>query len=205
MHIVFLPGAGGAAEFWHPLGNLLPSEWRKTYLSWPGLGNQVHDPDVNGFDDLVALAEKTIPGSAVVVAQSMGGIVGVRLALEFPEKVSRLVLVASSGGLDVSGMGGANWRDAYLADFPASRKWITTDLPDFSREIPDIACPTLLIWGDCDPISPLAVGKHLSTLIRQSKLQIIEGGDHNLGRERAHDIAPSLIAHATGARGMKTH
>jgi hypothetical protein len=34
--VMFLPGALGAAEFWHPVGNLLPNEWKKVYLAWPG-------------------------------------------------------------------------------------------------------------------------------------------------------------------------
>jgi pimeloyl-ACP methyl ester carboxylesterase len=60
---------------------LLPATWNETYLSWPGLGSEPHDPQINGFDDLVALAEKEICGPTVLVAQSMGGIVAVRLAL----------------------------------------------------------------------------------------------------------------------------
>ena len=38
-HLLFLPGASGAASFWHPLGALLPASWRKSYLNWPGLGH----------------------------------------------------------------------------------------------------------------------------------------------------------------------
>ena len=195
MHIVFLPGAGGAAEFWHPLGELLPLEWEKTSLSWPGLGNEAHEPQIDNFDGLLELTVQKIPGQAVIVAQSMGGIVGVRLALKYPEKVSHLVLVATSGGVDVAGLGGAEWRSSYLVSFPNSRTWITTEKPDHSADIPNIACPTLLIWGDDDPISPVAVGKHLSERIKHSRLHIILGGTHNLGRDRALEIAPLVIEH----------
>lgn len=79
-HILFLPGAGGSPAFWRPLGDLLPAAWRKTYLGWPGLGVQPHDPAVQGIDDLVALAARQIDRPCVVAAQSMGGIVAVRLA-----------------------------------------------------------------------------------------------------------------------------
>lgn len=195
MHLVFLPGAGGAAEFWHPLGALLPPQWEKTYLSWPGLGNEAHEPQIDSFDGLLELTAQKIPGQAVIVAQSMGGIVGVRLALQYPEKVGHLVLVATSGGVDVAGLGGEEWRSSYLASFPNARTWITTEKPDHTADIPHIACPTLLIWGDDDPISPIAVGKHLSELINHSTLKIIAGGTHNLGRERAVDIAPLVIEH----------
>jgi pimeloyl-ACP methyl ester carboxylesterase len=198
MHIVFLPGAGGAAEFWHPLGALLPSDWKKTYLSWPGLGNQPHDPAVTGFEDLVRLATEKISGPTVVVAQSMGGIVGVRLALKLPEKITHLVLVATSGGIGVSSLGGEDWRHSYLSNFPNSQRWITTEKPDHSADVTSITCPTLLIWGDSDPISPPLVGERLSSLIKGSKLRIIADGNHDLGRERSHEIAPIIIDQIKG-------
>lgn len=197
MHIVFLPGSGGAAEFWHPLGALLPSSWRKTYLSWPGLGNQPHDPAVNGFDDLVRLVTQKIDGPTVIIVQSMGGIVGIRAALKHPEQITHLILVATSGGIDLSDMELEEWRDSYLSAFLNSQKWITTERPDHSADILNIACPTLLIWGDSDAISPPAVGKRLSSLIRESTLHIVVDGDHDLGRERAEEIAPLVIDHIT--------
>jgi len=200
MHVVFLPGAGGAAEFWHPLGALLPADWKKTYLSWPGLGNQPHDPAVRGFDDLVQLAAAKIDGPVIVVAQSMGGIVGVRLALSMPGMITHLVLVATSGGIDVSGLGCQDWREAYLTNFPQSQTWIATERPDHAADIPAIACPTLLIWGDSDPISPPAVGERLSHLIKHSALRVIAGGDHDLGRERAHEIAPMIMDFIGGVK-----
>jgi hypothetical protein len=32
--LIFLPGALGAAAFWHPVGNRLPVEWRKSLSPW---------------------------------------------------------------------------------------------------------------------------------------------------------------------------
>ncbi|WP_151633267.1 alpha/beta fold hydrolase [Noviherbaspirillum aerium] len=200
MHVLFLPGAGGGAEFWHPLGALLPSEWKKSYLSWPGLGKQPHDPSVNGFDDLLRLAAREVQGPTVVVAQSMGGIVGVRLALERAEQVTHLVLVAASGGIDVSALGAQEWRAAYREQFPDARPWITEDRPDHSALIPNIACPTLLIWGTRDAVSPPQVGRRLAALIPDSRLYMVEGGDHDLARDRAADIAPLVIEHLQGTR-----
>lgn len=199
MHIVFLPGAGGAAEFWHPLGALLPSDWEKSYLSWPGLGNQPHDPAVNGFDDLVRLAVRKIKGPTVIVAQSMGGIVGVRLALEYKKHITHLILVATSGGINISNLATEDWRPSYLRSFPNSQTWITQERPDYSEDIPDISCPTLLIWGDNDALSPPPVGKTLASLIEGARLYVVEGGNHDLAREKAGEIAPLIIGHINGA------
>ena len=198
MHLIFLPGASGAAAFWHPLGALLPATWSKSYLAWPGLGSEPHDPQINGFDDLVALTEKEIRGPTVLVAQSMGGIVAVRLALRHPELITHLILVATSGGVDVSALGGIDWRTGYLENFPDSQTWIVTDKPDHCADIARIACPVLLIWGDDDPISPPAVGARLAGLLLNSTLRIIPGGTHDLARDRAADVAAYVIAHLEG-------
>src|SRR3954469_557471 len=108
--VAFLPGAGGDPAFWRPVGDRLPADWDKLYFDWPGAGDQPHDPAVRGFDDLVARVASRLDGPAAVVAQSMGGVVAVRLALAHPEKVSRLVLAATSGGVDVAGLGASDWR-----------------------------------------------------------------------------------------------
>lgn len=101
MRVIFLPGAAGDGGFWRPLIGL---------LDWPGLGAVPPSPDVNGFDDLVRLTLHALDEPADLVAQSMGGVVALRVALERPDLVRRLVLVATSGGIDVTGLGAADWR-----------------------------------------------------------------------------------------------
>jgi surfactin synthase thioesterase subunit len=54
--IVFLPGASGAGEYWQPVAGRLPDGWQKTLLSWPGAGEEPHDPHVRSFEDLIAIA-----------------------------------------------------------------------------------------------------------------------------------------------------
>src|SRR3546814_9774125 len=91
----------------------------------------------------------------------MGAIIALRLALRLPDRVSKLVLTAGSGGLDMGRFGAADWRPAYRAAFPAAARWIETEKPDHTTEIGRIAQATLLLWGDADAISPVGVGRHL--------------------------------------------
>lgn len=190
-HLLFLPGAGGAAAFWHPLGQLLPDSYAKTYLNWPGLGHEAHKP---GFDSLEALtahaAAQLAETDNVVIAQSMGGIFALRLALLYPQRVKKLVLTAASGGIDVMRFGASDWRPAYRAEYPNAARWITEARPDHSAEIASIAQPALLLWGDADTVSPVAVGRHLHGLLKHSRLQVIAGGTHSLAQDRAAEIAP---------------
>jgi pimeloyl-ACP methyl ester carboxylesterase len=193
--LIFLPGALGAAEFWHPVGNLVLPEGEKAYLAWPGLGAENADPAVRGFDDLVRLVEEELTERSTLVAQSMGGIVAVRVALRNPGKVRRLVLVATSGGVDVARLGGREWRTGYRADHPTAARWITEERPDHTDEIPFITAPTLLVWGDSDPISPVAVGRHLASLLPNASLRVIAGGTHSLATDHPHRVATLITEH----------
>src|SRR5581483_443095 len=128
-------------------------------------GDQPDDPTVRGLDDLITRTAAALAPPSVVVAQSMGGIVAVRLALQYPERISHLVLVATSGGVDLTPFGVADWRPNYRRNFPHAAAWITEMRADHSAQMSFIAIPTLLIWGDRDPISPVPVGAHLERLL----------------------------------------
>jgi pimeloyl-ACP methyl ester carboxylesterase len=189
MQILFLPGAGSAAAFWQPVGSRLSSRWRKVYLSWPGLGSEPAQAGVGSLDDLVRLVKARIDQPTAIVAQSMGGIVAIRLALRYPELVSRLVLVATSGGIDLSGIEVADWRADFEKDYPNSARWILSERADHTADIGKIAVPTLLIWGERDLISPPAVGRRLQALLPDARLEVVRGGEHGVAKDRPEEVA----------------
>lgn len=192
--IFFLPGTGASPGFWKPVGDLLPADWDKVYFGWPGLSNQPADPAINGYEDLVRLVEDEIDGPVDLVAQSMGGMIAAQVALDHPGSVRRLVLNATSGGVDVSAFGGADWRADYRWRYPGSPAWVTDRRGSANLPVEKIECPTLLIWGDADPISPLAVGRHLQSRISKAELHVIASDDHRFAESRPHDVAPLIAA-----------
>jgi pimeloyl-ACP methyl ester carboxylesterase len=119
-NVLFLPGVSGDGGFWKGVGELLPASWTKRYLDWPGLGRQPASEDVKGFADLLALAQAALDRPSAIVAQSMGGIIATQLALRHPQLVTHLVLVATSGGMDVSAFGASDWRMDFVAAFPGT-------------------------------------------------------------------------------------
>ncbi len=197
--IVFLPGAGADPAFWRPVGDRLPSAWPKTYLSWPGLGHNPPSPHVSSLLDLVRLTEDHIHvGDVHLVAQSFGGAVALLTALRNPEKVRRLVLATSAAGLPVSHLGACDWRSSYREEYPRAADWVYTAQSHLTDQLRAIAQPTLLLWGDNDPISPVAVGEHLQRALGHAKLHVVRRGTHDLAVENADEVAPLIAQHLAG-------
>jgi pimeloyl-ACP methyl ester carboxylesterase len=119
----------------------------------------------------------------------------VRLALAHPDRISHLVLTATSGGVDVTSLGASDWRTSYREEYPKAADWILSERTDLTAELHRISIPTLLLWGDADPISPVGVGRHLEQLLPRARLQVLAGGDHMFARDRAAEIATWVVAH----------
>lgn len=195
-HLLFLPGASGDPAYWRPLAAKLPSSWEKRCLGWPGLGNQPPEPKIGNLDDLVELAASRLFDEPTdVLAQSMGGVVALRLALLHPGRIRRLVLAATSGGIDLTGLGCADWRPIYRRDHPHGASWITEVRADHTAELHAVTQPALLLWGDADPLSPLAVAHRLETLLPRTELVIVPGGDHGFVKQHPELICESIIRH----------
>lgn len=192
--LLFLPGALGRARLWAPVAQRLRCTVQGKLLGWPGFGGEPPDPGVRGMDDLVSRVGREINQPTVLLAQSMGGVIAMRLAIEKPEFITHLVLAVTSGGVDVAGLGGQDWRPALRASYPALPDWFCSCQEDLSARLPGLATPTLLLWGDCDPICPVAVGEYLASLLPCACLQVIAGGDHDLVETHAAEVAPLIDA-----------
>lgn len=81
----------------------------------------------------------------------------------------------------------------YNAAPPVLRKTlvslVNTDLRDI---IPNIKCPTLLIWGDNDTATPLIDGKTIASLIPDSGICVLKNTGHFSFCEKPYDTARIL-------------
>jgi len=196
--LLFLPGAGGAASFWQPVADLLPEEWPRVLLAWPGLGREPHDPDIQGLDDLVNIVSACIamsPTRVDLIGQSMGGLVAIRAALRHTYRIRRLVLTGTSGGLPMGRFNAVDWRDEYRRTFPKAAPWITEVKADHTADLPRLTTRTLLLWGAEDTISPPAVGEHLAAHLPNARLELIEGGDHAFPNTMPVETATAIARH----------
>jgi poly(3-hydroxyoctanoate) depolymerase len=116
-------------------------------------------------------------------------------ALAAPGRITHLVLAATSGGVPMAEHGAEDWRQAFRLAHPRLPSWFESAQVDLTHQLSTVACPTLLLWGDDDPISPVSVGQALASLLPNAQLVVIPGGTHDLALGRADVIAPLIDRH----------
>jgi pimeloyl-ACP methyl ester carboxylesterase len=199
--IVYLPGAGGAATFWQPVAERLADLGPAVRFGWPGFGDEPRDDRIRSLRDLVGWTlARMPPGASDLVAQSMGGVVAALIALEHAERVRRLVLCTTSGGVDVTALGAADWRPGYLAELPHVPDWFVVDRTDVTARLPAIRHPTLVLHGDRDPLCTERVARFIAERIPGAARACIPGGEHMMARDRPDDVAPLIRAHLGAER-----
>lgn len=92
----------------------------------------------------------------------------------------------------MSSFGAIDWRAGYRKEYPEAAEWIYERRLAAPLPVERIAQPTLLIWGDADPISPLGVGQHLAKVMPNATLHVLAGGDHGLAENRPDQVAPLI-------------
>jgi len=191
-NLIFLPGASGSTVFWHPLIEKLPQQYHSKIIGYPGFGDTPESFEVKNFEDLTNYVLNQINDESVIIAQSMGGIFAVAAALQKPQLVKGLVLIATSGGIDLSPFNVQDWREAYRQAFLKYPDWFITTKVNYEEFLSDINIETLLIWGDNDPVSPVQVGQYLNQKFENSTLYVLKGGDHQLAEKHVDEVSVQI-------------
>jgi len=195
---MFLPGIRGEAAFWEPAATELRVHADTELLRYPWASGDGPIAQANSLDELVDAVAARIRRPTALVAQSLGGVVTMLVALRKPTMVTHVVLATTSGGVNTTELGVVDWKPAFFEAYPEIPRWLGADARDLSAEIRTLAVPTLLLWGDADPISPLVIGERLHALLPNSELHVVDGGEHDLGLRFAKDVAALVAAFVRG-------
>lgn len=193
--LVFFPGAGGRVEHLRPIGERLAHRRTTMLCEYPGLGGVAPDPRLHTLDELTQHLLASLPQRFDLVTMSMGGVLALRIALDHPERVRKLVLMATSGGVDVAALGGIDWRDTFRLVQPNVPTWFLDDRTDVTHRLGEIAHPTLLIYGDSDLIAPPRVGHLLQQNLRHASIEVLADATHDLEIDYPDLIASLIEAH----------
>ena len=167
--VVLIHGLGGQWRNWFENIPALAQERRVVAPDLPGFGNSempAEEISVSGYARVVAeLCEHLGLGSVVAVGNSMGGFVAAELAVAFPERVARLVLVDAAGmvpaakerrrsvaALELTGFLGARLAASYRA--LAARPRLRRLALGMVAYRPDLLKPDLVLEGLLTPITP---------------------------------------------------
>ncbi|MDD4291604.1 MAG: alpha/beta hydrolase [Clostridia bacterium] len=186
-----------------------------------GFGQSQTPIEVWGVEDYARsvsiLTDKLFPDrKLVVVGHSFGGRVAVCFAADYPQKVEKLILLASAGVKNRSFRVKARiFRYKLLkrlspekarifaerrasADYNAANgslkqilvKTVNQSILPFADRV---VAPTLLVYGKQDTQTPPKVGKRLSKHIKNSHLILLDNADHFAFASRA-DVFAQIIA-----------
>jgi len=95
--LTFLHGWGVNQAVWHPIAEQLSTEYDTRTLDLPGFGSDVeHTLTDYSFSHIVDEIAKQLEQPTLLIGWSLGGLIATGVALNYPEKVSALITVASS-------------------------------------------------------------------------------------------------------------
>ena len=193
--LVFFPGAGGRVENLLPIGERLAPRRETRICQYPGLGGVEPNPQLRTLTDLQRYLLGSLPPKFDLVTMSMGGVLALRIALEQPERIRKLVLMATSGGVNVAALGALEWRDNFRKVQPNVPSWFVEDTTDVTHQLDRIPHPTLLIYGDADLIAPPNVGHLLQQNLPNARIEAIPNATHDLEIDHPDLIAAMIEAH----------
>jgi pimeloyl-ACP methyl ester carboxylesterase len=216
--VVLLHGLSGSRRWWRFTAPVIARKYRVHMPELVGFGRsgRTHKlPDITGMATIIAKWMDIIGVTgAPLVGHSMGGQIAMHIAAEHtaPE---RLVLVSASGLPRVWSMRDAarlvagafpprHWgapsflptiaADAVRAGPRALLQATQHLLSDNIKPLLDrIKCPTLIVWGDLDPLVPVQHGHSLAHTIPHSRLVVIPDAAHNAMADRPAEFNRILL------------
>lgn len=248
--IVFVHGLSGCWANWLEQLPVLARDHRVVAMDLPGFG---HSPMPRSGEISIPSYARLLDGllgelgidAAAVVGNSMGGLISAELAIAFPQRVERLVLI-SAAGISTTANPRAMRALPRLARMErvlaASSAWMASKseavarrarlreatmravvrhpdrLPaalmseqlrgagkpgfigalqavldyDLRGRLPEIACPTVVVWGDSDLVITVRDAAAFTELIPRSRRVLFEDTGHMAMLERPGAFNPLL-------------
>lgn len=106
--LVLLHGWGFHSGIWQSLAEYLRGHFRVTLVDLPGHGRSDSLPQGDRLDAVAEAVAAVAPSSAFWLGWSLGGLVALQVAINYPERVNKLVLIATIPRFVIA----SDWLDA---------------------------------------------------------------------------------------------
>ncbi|MDT8859309.1 alpha/beta hydrolase [Alkalihalobacillus sp. MEB130] len=244
--ILLIHGFVSSTYTFHRLIPLLKKNFSVIAIDLPGFGRSEKSKTfIYSFENYANFVSGCIDyfdlEGVTLVGHSMGGQIALYTAKRFPTKITKLILVCSSGYLKPAKK--AHIYCSYIPFFRLAveryirRKDVKKSLEnvfynqslineemmeefarplsekDFyvslirllryregdlsSKELREIAVPTLIVWGEEDKVVPLAIGKRLVEDLPNAKLITYEKTGHLVTEERTDELYRHILSYTS--------
>lgn len=208
--LVLLHGLAGSHRWWRFSVAALADRFSVHVPELVGFGGSRPAPRQPGIvemaDILAAWLLDVVGAPAYVVGHSLGAEVAIHLAARHAPCVRGLVLVSAAGvprALSPGDLlrtatrfghprawGEPRFLPTIAADAARAGPWtllaVTRQIlsDDVRPLLPRIACPTLLVWGEDDPLTPVRDGRVIESALPAARLVVVPGAAHNVMADR---------------------
>jgi len=218
--VLLVHGLAGSWRWWRPVAGQLGTRHRLYLVDLPGFGSARGQPFV--FRDAPSFLRTLIEQLGLerphLVGHSLGGAVCARAAALWPQSIGRLVLAAPACVLERRHLAhyalplahaARHMRPSFLSVVAADslRAGVVTlyraaaqILAEDARgdELANIATPTLLVWGDRDPLIPLRLARQYEQTLAEARLVVIPGSGHVPMTDRPAQFAQAVLEFLNG-------
>lgn len=226
--LVFLHGSGDNAQLWDAVIACLP-QYTAIALDLPGHGALTDrpGPTTMSVDDYAGAvrAELTRRGlrHVCLIGHSLGSAIALRMAVDYPALVSRLVLVGAGARMRVlpalldearTDASSAKWKLVEMGFAPAHlaqarpffehlaptapgmlyRDLAACDSFDIMSELGHIAQPTLIVTGEEDRLTPPKYARFLAEHLDNAHLALLPNTGHYAQIEAPEAVASAIRA-----------
>jgi pimeloyl-ACP methyl ester carboxylesterase len=204
--LILLHGLSGSGRWWSRNVPVFSRSFRTYSVDLPGFG-QSRGVRWSRLDDIAdRLADWLVAeglSQAHIAGHSLGGAVAARLAARHPDRIDRLVLVDAAirprgtralappaHVMRTIGRGSLGFAPLLVRDLlrchPRSFVAATVDAlqTDWEPHLRRIDAPTLVVWGERDAITPLALGHQITAVVPGARLITLAEAGHNPMWER---------------------
>jgi pimeloyl-ACP methyl ester carboxylesterase len=220
--VVLVHGLSGSTEWWRRNVEPLARRYRVYLVDLPGFGTMRRSRLRQGLDEGAHWLQRWMEAiglrRAHLIGHSMGGYICLRLAALRPDMVHRLVLAAPAV-MALSRSLVNHVVPLVQTTLRASPRFVLTMTYDALRagpmtllrtahdlvhrelrrdELSAIQAPTLLVWGEGDPMVPARIGTTLRQHIPTARLHIVRRGGHVPMFDQSREFNAAVLAFLEG-------
>ena len=212
--VVLLHGLAGSHRWWRYVIPAFARHYRVVVPELVGFGGSRPAPRQPDMREMAHIVSEWLVRNDLdrvdLVGHSMGGEIAIHLAASEPARIRRLVLVSAAGvPREISATAAARlatelarlraWgRSSFVATIAVDSlragpftlyRTIRHLLADDVRPLlPRVPHPTLIVWGEHDPVTPVRDAHVLRNAIPDARLFVVAGASHNVMADRPDEF-----------------